>query len=213
MDSMLKTKAEPKSKQEQAAETRERLLDAACLIFDKKGYAATTLDMVAKAAKVTRGAVYWHFENKRDLFMALHDRLHLDFVQRALADLAQEDKDPLLQLSELTIRDLEALATSEQQRLKYRILIQTTDYADDADEFQQIHNESVDQCEDLLMQYFTRAQARGQISETKDCRMLATMCCCFFMGVLHEYLRNPRGMDLEKLARPMTEQFMRGLTK
>lgn len=210
---MTRAKQETRTKQEQATETRERLLDAACQVFDQKGYAATTLDLVAKAANVTRGAVYWHFKNKRDMFLALHDQLHLDFVQRAQADLAQEGKDPLHQLTELTVHDLEALATSEAQRMKYRILLQTADYANEADEFQQIHNASVNQCEDLLMQYFVRAKERGQIAKTADCRMLAIMCCCFFMGVLHEFLRNPGGMDLKALARPMTEQFMRGLTK
>ena len=52
-------------------QTRRRLLAEARRIFLKIGYQATTLDDVAAAAGFTKGAVYWHFPNKRALFLAL----------------------------------------------------------------------------------------------------------------------------------------------
>lgn len=51
-------------------ETRQRLLAEARRIFLKVGYQATTLDEIARAAGFTKGAVYWHFPNKRALFLA-----------------------------------------------------------------------------------------------------------------------------------------------
>jgi TetR/AcrR family acrAB operon transcriptional repressor len=56
---------------EEAAVTRATLLKTALAVFSVKGYAAATLDDVAKAAKVTRGAIYWHFKSKADLYNTL----------------------------------------------------------------------------------------------------------------------------------------------
>src|SRR5690606_12983243 len=53
---------------EQAEQTRASILAAAEQLFLEKGVAHSTLDQIARAAGVTRGAVYWHFENKAHLF-------------------------------------------------------------------------------------------------------------------------------------------------
>jgi AcrR family transcriptional regulator len=58
---------------EEAAETRESLLLAALDLFAEKGYSRTTFKEVAKRIGMTRGAVYWHFENKEALLAALLD--------------------------------------------------------------------------------------------------------------------------------------------
>lgn len=56
-----------KTKQ-QARETRQLILDVALRLFSQQGVSSTSLATIAKAAGVTRGAIYWHFKNKSDLF-------------------------------------------------------------------------------------------------------------------------------------------------
>lgn len=56
---------------EEAAVTRATLLKTALSVFSTKGYSAATLDDVAEAAKMTRGAIYWHFKSKADLYNTL----------------------------------------------------------------------------------------------------------------------------------------------
>jgi TetR/AcrR family acrAB operon transcriptional repressor len=60
-----------KRTKEEAAVTRAAVLKAALSVFSAKGYAVATLDDVAAAAKVTRGAIYWHFKGKADLYNSL----------------------------------------------------------------------------------------------------------------------------------------------
>lgn len=60
---------------EEALATRELLLDTAETIFLQRGVAQTSLNDIACAAGLTRGAVYWHFEDKAALYNALMDRL------------------------------------------------------------------------------------------------------------------------------------------
>ena len=61
----------------EAKVTRERLLDAAEGLFCERGVTRTSLTEVATAAGMTRGAVYWHFKDKADLFRAMCDRATL----------------------------------------------------------------------------------------------------------------------------------------
>ena len=62
---------------EEAAITREQLLDAAEHVFRERGVAGSSLAEVAAAAGVTRGAVYWHFRDKADLCAAMCERATL----------------------------------------------------------------------------------------------------------------------------------------
>lgn len=59
---------------EQAAETADRILDAAKELFLNNGYEAVSLEEIAASAGLTRGAVYWHFQNKHGLLLPLIKR-------------------------------------------------------------------------------------------------------------------------------------------
>jgi AcrR family transcriptional regulator len=54
---------------ESKARTRERLLSEAERLFRERGYAATSLEQIAEAADVTKGAIYGHFSSKEDLLL------------------------------------------------------------------------------------------------------------------------------------------------
>ena len=63
--------------------SRGEILDAALACFTARGYHETAVDDIASRAGLSKGAIYWHFEGKRELFLALIDR----FSERALAEL------------------------------------------------------------------------------------------------------------------------------
>ncbi|SCK17095.1 TetR family transcriptional regulator [Vogesella sp. LIG4] len=73
---------------EEAELTRHLLLDTAERVFHEQGVAATSLAEIAAAAGLTRGAIYWHFANKLDLFTAICDRIkpELQAMEVALHD-------------------------------------------------------------------------------------------------------------------------------
>src|SRR6266511_3038110 len=52
-----------------AAETRERLLDAAARVFELKGYEGATVAQIAREAGVTTGAIYAHYASKAELMV------------------------------------------------------------------------------------------------------------------------------------------------
>ncbi len=68
----------PKKTKEESMKTRDRLLEAALDVFSEKSFSDVTLSEVAERVGLTKGALYWHFENKNDLFMKLIEEICLD---------------------------------------------------------------------------------------------------------------------------------------
>jgi TetR/AcrR family acrAB operon transcriptional repressor len=81
---------------EEAERTRDAVFTAASKVFLERGVARATLEEIAQAAGVTRGAVYWHFRDKLDLFLAIADRARVPY-EGLLTDLAARlEADPAL---------------------------------------------------------------------------------------------------------------------
>ena len=80
----------PRKTKEEAEKTRARILASALSLFVKKGYERTTFTDVAARLKMTKGAVYWHFETKESLLIALVGEMIAKF-QRQLGDLPAKD--------------------------------------------------------------------------------------------------------------------------
>lgn len=65
----------PKVTEEYKLETRDRILDAAEVLFSKKGYYDTSMDEIVKQSGLSKGGIYEYFSSKEDLFLALKDKL------------------------------------------------------------------------------------------------------------------------------------------
>ena len=74
--------AQPISKVAQREATVEKLITVARLLFTTRGYAETSTEDIVRAAQVTRGALYHHFKDKRDLFTAVLERVQAQIAER-----------------------------------------------------------------------------------------------------------------------------------
>jgi AcrR family transcriptional regulator len=84
---------QPRRREAEAQATREALVKAALDLFTKRGYAGVGTEEIVARAKVTRGALYHHFADKRDLFRAVFERVEGDLMQRIGARMEATD-DP-----------------------------------------------------------------------------------------------------------------------
>jgi AcrR family transcriptional regulator len=87
---------EARGRQEERSEaTRARLIKVARELFAKRGYANVGTEEIVRRAKVTRGALYHHFRDKRDLFRAVHEQIEGELAETIGAQLAEGGDDPL----------------------------------------------------------------------------------------------------------------------
>lgn len=116
---------------DEAVETRNHILDAAERVFSERGVSRTSLSDIAEAASVTRGAIYWHFKDKADLFNAMMERVTLP-LEQSLEDVGRDGSaDPLSQLC-LGVRDaLVRIATDPQTRRVLEVATQKVEYVDE----------------------------------------------------------------------------------
>jgi AcrR family transcriptional regulator len=87
------TPAPPGRREAEAQATRDALIRAALELFSKRGYADVGTEEIVARAKVTRGALYHHFADKRDLFRAVFERVEGDLMERIGARMEASD-DP-----------------------------------------------------------------------------------------------------------------------
>jgi AcrR family transcriptional regulator len=95
-------------KAEQSEATRAALLKVARGLFAKRGYAGVGTEEIVLKAKVTRGALYHHFRDKKDLFRAVHEQLEAEMVAKIADQLAASNpSDPvdLLRMGTATFLD------------------------------------------------------------------------------------------------------------
>ena len=106
---------------EDAEKTRQTVLEAALKLFSRDGYSLTTLSRIAKEAGCSRGPIYWHFENKDDLYEAV-----LAYSQEPLEALVAEcsgmRETPIEAMDHFIERWLSLLATSQGSRPERNVL-------------------------------------------------------------------------------------------
>ena len=82
----------------QGATTRATLIAVACELYGKKGFQDTSLDEVVAKTKVTKGALYHHFQGKDDLFKAVYEQVQTEVSDKVVAEFLRPDPWDALQM-------------------------------------------------------------------------------------------------------------------
>ena len=185
-----KTKAE-------AAATREALLEAAEEVFFAKGVARTSLEQIARHAGLTRGAVYWHFKNKGDLFMALVERVRMPF-QSLMDEVDKTDKQlsPLESIRLACHAGLMRLEQPSYQRV-LSILLHRCEFFSDINPLE-MQDKIGNECFEEMLTVFQLAEQqqllRADISPVVAARLIQSM----LGGLFHDWLRNPEAYSIRE---------------
>ena len=199
-----------RTKQE-AQQTRSALLDAAEAVFEQRGVAGTSLQEVAEAAGVTRGAVYWHFRDKADLYNAMMDRAVLPFEQQWLEPSADDAADPIRRLRELLLDILRHIAVDERLQRVLAISTQKVEYVGELDAIRVRHLQVCTQALGRFERLLRQAAATGQLAQGVSPKMTARALHSLVDGLINNWMLDRRAFDLRRVGRAAVLQMLAGL--
>lgn len=196
---------------EDAQETRTRILDTAEQVFREKGVGHTTLAEIATAAGVTRGAIYWHFDNKAALLQAMNDRVHLplEAMHQALADVALQD--PLAKMRESAHGVLAQVAQDPRSRRVFDIFSFKCEFVGEMAEMLERQRESRRHCLQDMEKNLRLAMEKGQVPRDVDIERTAIGLYALVDGLIRNWLLDPESFDLVDTGDRLVANFCLGL--
>jgi TetR/AcrR family acrAB operon transcriptional repressor len=196
---------------EEALETRHRLLDAAEVLFQAQGVSQTSLQQIAQKAGATRGAIYWHFKDKADLFNAMMDRVKLPLEAAAQKVTGGPDADPVEDVERMMVEALKQMTTDPQLRRVFDVATHKVEYTHDMESVHQRHLEARNACvidfEKALLAGARRARTRLPIPAAAAAQGLHAL----ISGLIQDWLLDPEAFDLVSTGRRTFRVYLSGL--
>lgn len=181
---------------EEAAATRDSILDAAEKLFVEQGVSRTTLQHIASAAGVTRGAIYWHFDDKGALFNAMMERATLPF-ECALGVLGKAEEAHVLDdLRTFIVEIFRVTETNPQARRVFEIASLKVEFVSEMDAARVRRRQSQGDWMAQVVERLTLAQKGGQIRQDVQPQVLATGLWALMDGLIRNWMFEPESFSL-----------------
>jgi TetR/AcrR family acrAB operon transcriptional repressor len=196
---------------EEAAATRDSILDAAEKLFVEQGVSRTTLQHIASAAGVTRGAIYWHFDDKGALFNAMMERVTLPF-ECALSSLGKLDATTVLaDLHQFFVEIFRVTETNPQARRVLEIASLKVEFVSEMDAVRVRRRQSKGEMMEQVVERLKLAQAGGHIRADADAQLLATGLWALMDGLIRNWMFEPTSFSLIELGDKMIATMLHGI--
>jgi TetR/AcrR family acrAB operon transcriptional repressor len=194
---------------EDALATRHRLLDAAEHVFQAQGVSATSLSDIAAEAGATRGAVYWHFKDKADLFNAMMERVTLPMEDAMSA--AGQSTNPLDDLRTAILGSLRRTVHDPQTRRVFEVATHKVEYVSSLCAVQARHlrvrGEAL-----AVMKVALAAAARQQgVRLAAPSTTAAQGLYALVDGLIQNWLLDVDNFDLVRTGRQVVDAYLSGL--
>lgn len=197
---------------EDALATRDHILDTAEVVFEQRGVSRTSLNDIAVAAGVSRGAIYWHFTDKADLFDAMMRRVTLPIENVAGQCSTSSPDDRLAQVRRSFIGALSVAAENPQVRRVFGIAMHKMEYVDEmravCDRRQTARLECLASVEEAFALATTRS---GQVGPGLSPRSAALGLHALMDGLLQSWLLDPSAFDVVEVGRQVIDAYLAGV--
>lgn len=196
---------------EDAEATRNKLLDAAEIVFNEKGVARTTLADIAAQASLTRGAIYWHFKDKADLFHAMLARVHMP-MDEMIEKMGVEQLDkPLAFLRTGAASVLHRVSTDDQTRRVFDIVSHKCELVGDMAVARERQLESRTDCLNRIGQAINAAITLGLLPSSTDPYIASIGLHSLIDGLISNWMLNPGSFSLSDEAAKLIDIYISGL--
>ena len=194
----------------EAAVTRATLLKTALTVFSAKGYSAATLDDVAKAAKMTRGAIYWHFKSKADLYNTLVEEVSARgaaVVQQAIA----EGGSLIEILRRVFVRQCALIEEDKEARAVMELALFKTGLDPELQAGRKNQLEAGNALIEGVAAAMQQGVAQGFLRNDIDPTDMARAFIAFENGAIQVWLASPKSFSLKSSAESFADILIEGL--
>lgn len=195
---------------EEAAITREQLLKKALTAFSNKGYTSTTLEDIAREAGVTRGAIYWHFGSKAELFNTLL-REYSDRGSTIVQQAVSEGGTLIDILRRVFVRQLQAIEEDPALRELMELYLFKTGANPDLEEGRQQQTEASMGLVEMMTGIMGQGMESGLLRADVDPKALARSYLAFQNGLIQLWLTAPSQFSLKEEAQSYADILLAGL--
>ena len=199
-----------RTKQEAQA-TRSHILDTAELVFEQRGVSGTSLHEIAKAAGVTRGAIYWHFEDKADLFNAMMERATMPLEEGGGVCGFENSELSLAQMRDGFVAVLRQVVADPQMKRVFGIATHKVEYIGEMDAVRERHLSVRNGCLAGVERTLKQAMKRGELSRRVPARAAAVGLHALLDGLLQNWMLDPTGFNLVKVGTQVLNTYFAGL--
>lgn len=201
---------------EEAQETRHKLLDAAEHLFQEQGVSRTSLQDIAKRAGATRGAIYWHFKDKADLFNAMMERVTLPMEERVhRASFTPEGNpdisDPMSDIRLATDHCLSQIVNDAQTRRVIEVATQKVEYVE---ELRAVRLRHLSVRNGFLARFEHSIEAAAKLHGLTlpvSAQSAAQGFHALVDGVIQNWLLDPQAFDLQEVGTAVITVYLNGL--
>jgi len=196
---------------EEAAATRDSILDAAEKLFVQQGVSRTTLQHIASEAGVTRGAIYWHFDDKGALFNAMMERAILP-LEAELELLDQSTSaDPLDDLRSYMFAVLRRTVEDPQARRVFEIASLKVEFVDEMDAVRLRRQHNLDDWMARAERRIRLAADKGLIKCKTDPATVALAMWTMIDGLIRNWMFDTERFNLLDMGRCVIDPYVEGL--
>lgn len=197
----------------EALQTRHKLLDTAETVFLRQGVSRTSLAEIATEAGATRGAIYWHFKDKTDLFQAMMERVIWPLEEALrLASEAQANGDNSLQrMCNLMQTALHKTVHDPKTRCVFEIALHKVEYTPELQALAQRRLTVFQGMVAVTEQALTQVALLRQQALPMPAHAAALGLHMLVDGLINLWLLDPQGFDLETTGAQAIENYLRGL--
>jgi len=191
--------------------TRQDILAAARKVFARQGVTRTTFEEIAASAGVTRGAIYWHFADKTELFFAMREQVAVPMIDQIdLALLHADGSDPLAGVERFLRGILRALESDPAARRTFQIMGFKCEYVGELERELGLQRLRCSELVSKLTQTYGRARRAGQLRAGLRPSMAALETCSFVIGLTRLWLLDAKGSLLRRVARRLISAHVTG---
>jgi len=199
-----------KKTKEEAALTRRVLIDAALKVFSHQGYAQATLEEVAKEAGVTRGAIYWHFSNKFEIFYAVLQELYKRAGERVMK-IIDSDQRPVSKLRQLMREFLLIISNEEEFGIIEEVQLFKTRKGEEFSRLYNDHVENVKVMRELLTSIVREGIVVGEFDNSLDPGIIIVALLSYIAGIKSAWLSGIADISIAENAEKLADIFIKGI--